>query len=143
MMPESEPSHDNGTSGMVGRARTFLAACAQYASARLRLAAIEGRDAAAHGFKLLLLAGAAVVLGAFGWLFACLAAVFLIAKAFGGSNGWVWAAMVMAGLHFAGVLALALLMKSRLGATLFPMTTAELKKDQAWLDQQKTTNTRS
>lgn len=128
---------------MVGRARIFLAACAQYASARLRLASLEGRDAAAHGAKLLLLAGAAVVLGAFGWLFGCLAAVFLLAKAFGGTNGWVWAAMVMAGLHFAGVLALALLMKSRLGRTLFPMTTAELNKDQEWLDQQNTTNKRS
>ncbi len=142
-MPDPEPSPDNGTSGMVARARTFLAACAQYASARLRLASIEGRDAAAHGFKLLLFAGAAVVLGAFGWLFACLAAVFLLAKAFGGPSGWVWAAMVMAGLHFAGVVALALLMKSKLGTTLFPMTTAELKKDQEWLDQQKTTNRQS
>ena len=142
-MPETEPSPDIGTSGMVGRARNFLAACAQYASARLRLASIESRDAAAHGFKLLLLAGAAVVLGAFGWLFACLAAVFLLAKAFGGVNGWVWAALVMAGLHFAGVAILGLLMKSRLGTTLFPMTTAELKKDQEWLDQQKTTNKQS
>ncbi len=139
-MPDPEPSPDNGTSGMVGRARTFLAACAQYASARLRLASIEGRDAAAHAFKLLLVVGAAVVLGAFGWLFACLAAVFLIAKAFGGPHGWVWAALVMAGLHFAGVLVLMLLLKSKLGTTLFPLTTAELKKDQEWLDQQKTTN---
>jgi len=128
---------------MVGRARSFLAAIAQYASARLRLASIEGRDAAAHAFKLLLLAGAAVVLGAFGWLFACLAFVFLLAKAFGGPHGWLWAALVMAGLHFAGVLALALLLKSRLGTTLFPMTTAELKKDQEWLDQQKTTSGQS
>lgn len=142
-MSDNEPSPDNGTSGIVGRARVFLAGCAQYASARLRLASLEGRDAAAHGFKLLLLAGAAVVLGAFGWLFACLAVVFLLAKVFGGANGWVWAALVMGGLHFAGVLVLALLMKGRLGRTLFPMTTAELKKDQEWLDQQNTTNRRS
>ena len=78
-----------------------------------------------------------------GTLFACLAAVFLIAKAFGGTNGWVWAALVMAALHFAGVIALALALKSRLGTTLFPITTAELKKDQEWLDQQNTTNSQS
>ena len=142
-MPGTEPSPDSGTTGVVGRARTFLAACAQYASARLRLASIEGREAAAHGFKLLMVVGAAIVFGAFGWLFACLAAVFLLAKAFGGANGWVWAALIMAGLHFAGVVALALVLKSRLGTSLFPMTTAELRKDQEWLDQQTRTNTQS
>jgi uncharacterized membrane protein YqjE len=142
-MPEKEPSPENGTAGVVGRARTFLAACAQYASARLRLASLEVREAAAHSFKLLIIAGVAIVLGAFGWLFACLAAVFVLAKAFGGTNGWVWAALVMAALHFAGVIALALALKSRLGTTLFPITTAELKKDQEWLDQQNTTNSQS
>ena len=142
-MPGTEPSPDSGTTGVVGRARTFLAACAQYASARLRLASIEGREAAAHGFKLLMVVGAAIVFGAFGWLFACLAAVFLLAKVFGGANGWVWAALIMAGLHFAGVVALALVLKSRLGTSLFPMTTAELRKDQEWLDQQTRTNSQS
>ena len=142
-MPGTEPSPDSGTTGVVGRARTFLAACAQYASARLRLASIEGREAAAHGFKLLMVVGAAIVFGAFGWLFACLAAVFLLAQAFGGANGWVWAALIMAGLHFAGVVALALVLKSRLGTSLFPMTTAELRKDQEWLDQQTRTNSQS
>ena len=142
-MPGTEPSPDSGTAGVVGRARTFLAVCAQYASARLRLASIEGREAAAHGFKLLMVVGAAIVFGAFGWLFACLAAVFLLAQAFGGANGWVWAALIMAGLHFAGVVALALVLKSRLGTSLFPMTTAELRKDQEWLDQQTRTNTQS
>ena len=142
-MPETEPAPGDGSTGVTGRARSFLAACAQYASARLRLASLEGREAAAHGFKLLIIAGAAIVLGAFGWLFACLAVVFAIAKAFGGANGWVWAALIMAGLHFAGVLALALVLKSKLGTTLFPITTAELKKDQEWLDQQNTTSTQS
>jgi uncharacterized membrane protein YqjE len=142
-MPETEPAPGSGTTGVAGRARTFLAACAQYASARLRLVSLEGREAAAHGFKLLLLAGAAIVLAAFGWLFACLAAVFLLAKAFGGANGWVWAALVMAALHFAGVIALGLMMKSKLGKTLFPITTAELRKDQEWLDQQNRTNSPS
>jgi uncharacterized membrane protein YqjE len=138
-----EPSPENGNAGMVGRVRAFLAACAQYASARLRLGLLEGREAAAHGFKLLVIVGAAIVLGAFGWLFACLAVVFLLAKAFGGTNGWLWAAMVMAGLHFAGVVALGFALKAKLGKTLFPITTAELKKDQEWLDQQNTTNGQS
>jgi len=122
---------------MAANARAFLASCVQYASARMRLASLEGREAAAHSFKLLLIAGAAVVLGAFGWLFVCLAAVFILAKAFGGPNGWVWSALVMAGIHLAGVAALLVMLKSRLGTPLFPVTAAELKKDQEWLDQQK------
>ena len=142
-MPETEPAPGNGTTGVAGMVRTFLAAGAQYASARLRLVSIEGREAVAFGFKLLIAAGAAIVLGAFGWLFACLAAVFLLAKAFGGTNGWMWAALIMAALHFTGVTAIALILKSKLGTTLFPMTTAELKKDQEWLDQQNTTNRQS
>ena len=76
-------------------------------------------------------------------LFACLAAVFLLAKAFGGANGWVWAALIMAAVHFAGVAALVLALKSKLGTTLFPLTTAEIRKDQEWLDQHNTTNTPS
>jgi uncharacterized membrane protein YqjE len=142
-MAETERSHGDGTEGVIGRARKFLAACAQYASARLRLASLEGRNAVAHGFKLLLITGAAIVLGAFGWLFACLAIVFLLAKAFDDPNGWVWAALIMAGLHFAGVLALAFALKSKFHTSLFPLTTAELKKDQQWLDQQKTTDRQS
>ena len=135
-MDETEPAPVRGTSGMAGNVRAFLASCVQYASARVRLASLEGREAAAHTFKLLLVAGAAIVLGAFGWLFVCLAAVFLVAKAWGGPNGWVWAALIMAGLHLSGVAACLLMMKSKLRTTLFPITTAELKKDQEWLDQQ-------
>lgn len=135
-MHEPEPEPDNGTTGMVGRTRAFLAACAQYASARLRLASIEGREAGEHSLVLLLLVVAVIVLATFGWLFICLAVVFLFAKAIGGASAWVWSALVMAGLHFAVVFLLALVLKSKLGKTLFPLTTAELKKDQEWLDQQ-------
>jgi uncharacterized membrane protein YqjE len=142
-MREPEPAPDDGTTGVVGRARAFLAACAQYASARVRLASLEGREAAAHGFKLLLLAGAAIILAAFGWLFVCLAAVFLLAKALGGESPWVWAALMMAALHLAGIVVLGLIMKSKLRKSLFPMTTGELKKDQEWLDQQTRKNTQS
>ncbi len=135
-MSDTEPAPGHGTTGMARNARAFLASCVQYFSARLRLASLEGREAAGHTFKLLLIVGAAVVLGAFGWLFACLAVVFLIAKAFGGPHGWVWAALVMAGAHLAVVGVLLLMLKSKLSTALFPITTAELKKDQAWLDQQ-------
>ena len=142
-MMQGDPAPDKGIPGVVGQMRAFAAACAQYASARVRLASMEGREAATHGLKLLIIAGAAVVLAAFGWLFLCLALVFLIANAVGGSHAWLWAALAMAGAHFAGVIFLALALKAKLATVVFPMTTAELKKDQEWLDQQKQTNPRS
>jgi len=49
----------------------------------------------------------------------------------------------MAGLHLAGVILLGLVMKSKLGKPLFPLTTEELKKEQEWLDQQTRKNTQS
>lgn len=142
-MSEPEPAPERGTQGVAAQLREFLAACAQYASARLHLASLEGREAAAHGFKLLLLAGAAIILVAFGWLFLCLGAVFLLSKAFGGPNPWLWSALAMAGAHFLGVVLLLLGMKAKLETPLFPMTTGELKKDQEWLDQQARTKTQS
>src|SRR5947208_13759171 len=102
-MAETEPAPTGEHASVAGRARKFLAACAQYASARLRLASLEGREAAAHGVKILLLAGAAIILAAFAWLFLCLAVVFLLSDAIGGPNAWLWATLVMAGLHLAGV----------------------------------------
>lgn len=142
-MMQGEPAPDKGTPGMVGQMRAFGAACAQYASARLRLASMEGREAAAHGLKLLVIALAAVVMATFGWLFLCLSLVFLIANAFGGSHAWLWAALAMAGAHFAVVILLALALKAKLTTVLFAMTAAELKKDQEWLDQQKQTKPQS
>ena len=140
---QGEPAPDQGTPGVVGPMRAFAAACAQYASARVRLASLEGREAAAHTLKLLAIVAAAIILAAFGWLFLCLALVFLIANAVGGPHAWLWAALAMAAAHFVCVILLALALKAKLGTVLFPMTTAELKKDQEWLDQQKPTNPRS
>lgn len=142
-MGETEPVPDDGTAGMVRSARAFLAGCARYCSARLRLASIEGREAAAFSFKLFLVACAVVVFGTFGWLFLCLTAVFLLAQAFGGGAAWVWSALLMAALHLGFAALLLLVLKSKIGRTLFPLTTAELKKDQEWLDQQTTKNRQS
>lgn len=135
-MSEPAPAPGNGRQGVAAQMREFLAACAQYAAARLKLATIEGREATAHGFKMLLIAGAAIVLAAFGWLFLCTALIFLLAKMLGGPNAWVWSALMMAGAHLAGTALLLLGLKSKLATPLFPMTGEEIKKDQEWLEQQ-------
>lgn len=120
--------------GLFRDLRAFLAACARYAGARFRLASLEGKDAARHAFKLLALLLAALLIVAFAWLFLCLAAVFLLAQAFGGSHGWLWASLIMAGAHFVVATALVLAAKSGITKPLFPLTAEELKKDQQWLE---------
>jgi uncharacterized membrane protein YqjE len=120
--------------GVIREVRQFLAACAQYALARMKLAIMEGKEAGAHGARLLAYALGAVALLVFAWLFLCLAAVFLLAKAFGEPNGWLWASLIMAGLHIVVACVLALRAKAGLAQPMFPITTQELKKDQEWLE---------
>ncbi len=139
-MPADEPPPAGGNAGVVRQARAFLAACAQYAAARLKLASLEGKEATGHLLKLLLLLGAALIFAVFAWLFLCLGAVFVIAKIFGGDHAWLWASLAMAGAHFVGALVLALALKSKLNTSLFPLTTEELKKDQQWLETQTKQN---
>ncbi len=128
---------------MVGQARTFFAACAQYLAARLKLAALEGKEATAHLLKVFLLAGAALALGVFAWLFLCLAAVFLVARAFGGGESWLWASLVMAGAHLLGAVVLGWGLKGRVKKSLFPLTTEEFQQDRIWLEKQNPTKPRS
>jgi len=120
--------------GIIREVRSFLAACAQYALARLKLASMEGKEAGGHVLKLLAYALGAVFLLVFAWLFLCLTVVFLLAKAFGEPNGWLWASLVMAGLHIIVAGLLALRAKAGLSKPLFPITTQEFKKDQEWLE---------
>jgi uncharacterized membrane protein YqjE len=126
--------------GMIREVRSFLAACAQYALARLKLATLEGKEASGHVLKLLACALGALALLVFAWLFFCLAVVFLLAKAFGGENGWLWASLVMAGLHVIVASLLALRAKAGIAKPLFPVTTEEFKKDQEWLETTKRPN---
>lgn len=133
---------DNGqppeadSAGIVRQLKAFLASCAQYASARMRLASIEGREAAGEAGKVIILAGAALVAGAFGWLFLCLGIVFLLAKAMG-DYGWVWATLIVGAAHIAIAVVLGMILRARGGRPFFPLTTAEFQKDREWLEKEK------
>jgi uncharacterized membrane protein YqjE len=120
--------------GVIRETRNFLAACVRYAGARWRLAAMESKEAGGHVLKLVAFVLGALALLVFAWLFVCLAGVFLLAKAFGGENGWLWASLVMAGAHIFAAMLLAMRAKAGLGRQLFPLTSEEIKKDQAWLE---------
>jgi uncharacterized membrane protein YqjE len=134
-MSETGTPPDAETAGVVRQFKAFLAACSQYASARLRLASMEGKEAAGEAAKILFIAGAALFLGVFGWLFACFAVIFLMAKAMG-ENGWIWASLIMAGVHFCLAVALGFALKARGAKAFFPLTTAEFEKDRVWLEKE-------
>lgn len=134
-MSENGRPSEAESAGIVRPLRAFLAACAQYGSARLRLASMEGREAAGEAAKVLLLAGAALFVAVFGWLFVCLAVIFLMAKAMG-ENGWIWASLIMAAVHFIVAAVLGFALRSRGGKAFFPLTVAEFQKDREWLEKE-------
>ena len=139
-MPADEPPAAGESAGVVFQARAFLAACAQYAAARLKLASLEGKEATGQVLKLLLLLAVALIFAVFAWLFLCLGAVFVVARIFGGENAWLWASLAMACAHLVAALVFASVLKSKIKTPLFPLTTEELKKDQQWLETQTKQN---
>jgi uncharacterized membrane protein YqjE len=139
MNPPPPVAEDGG--GMVAQARSFFAATGRYISARARLARLEGKEAAAHLLKVVLMIATLVVLATFLWLFTCLGITSLLAGAFR-EHGWLWASLIMAGAHLLLILIVAAALKRKAATPLFPLTAEELKKDQAWLEQTTPTKPR-
>jgi uncharacterized membrane protein YqjE len=129
----SDTPADSG--GVTRQLKSFFSAAAKYIAARFKLAAAEGKEASAHALKLLLMGIAAVFVAAMGWIFICLAAVFLMAKVLG-ENGWLWASLIMAALHFAAALVIAKVLKAKSAEPMFPLTTEEFKKEQEWMERE-------
>ena len=120
---------------MMAQARHFMIACGRYISARARLAKLEGKEAGVHTLKVLLLLAALIVLGVFMWLFLCLGVASLLAGTFL-QHGWLWSSLIMAGAHLTLIFVVAAALRRKSATPLFPLTTEEIKKDQAWLEQQ-------
>ena len=119
--------------GLFSHAAALFSAKLVYLRARLELAGLEGREAAAHVAVLVALAMGALVVAIFGYLFFVIAAVFLIAWALGGGNAWIWVTLGAAFMHFIAAAALAIVAKVKLSRPLFAATLDEFKKDQEWL----------
>lgn len=134
-MAQTNPDypHSKEHIGMFGHLSGLLAAKLGYLRARLKLAGIEGKEAAIHAGIIAGLAVGALVVLIFGYFFLVIGLVFLIALAFGGGNAWIWVLLAAAVLHILGAVILLLVAKGRLGTALFPLTLDELKKDQEWL----------
>jgi uncharacterized membrane protein YqjE len=131
--PTTEDPRAAEAAGILGHFSALGAAKLGYLRARLKLAGIEGKEAAVHGGIILGLAIGGLIALIFGYFLLVLALVFVVALAFGGGNAWIWVLLGAALLHFLGATVLVFIAKARLSAPLFPLTLGELQKDQEWL----------
>jgi MFS family permease len=126
-VPESPPQAPPVQEGWRAAASDFL-------SSRFELIRLEARDAGQAAAKKGTLL--AVILGCifFVWLLVVAGLIGWISE----SQSWPWYAvtLVMAGLHLLVAIIAAVLIKKP-AAPPFPLTRAELSKDQAWLETLK------
>lgn len=134
-MPDPAPEDFRATeaAGIFGHLTALVSAKLAYLRARLELAGLEGREAAAHYGVLLGLAIGGLIAAIFGYLFFIIALVFLIAHLIGGETAWIWVTLGAAGLHFLAAIGLLLFAKARLGRPMFSASLHELQNDQEWL----------
>lgn len=126
--------------GVLGSMSALLGAKLGYLRARLKLAGIEGREAAIHGAILLGLAVGGLVALICGYFLLVLGLILLIGQAFDNESTWIWVLLGTAALHFAGAVVLVFIAKAKLRTPMFPLTINELEKDQAWLRTTKKPN---
>jgi uncharacterized membrane protein YqjE len=135
--PPESPGNQ-GTPPQAGLAAHLVAlasALACYLAGRLELLSIEGREAGAQWATLALLLAATALLVAVGYLFVCLALVFLIAWALGGGHAWAGVCAATGLLHGAAAFLITRRIKSLAAQPVFPVTLEEFRKDTAWLNQ--------
>ncbi len=105
-----------------------------YLKARFELAGLESKEAGLHYLIVVALICGGLMIVVFGYLFLCLALVFLVAWALGDGHAWIWVTLGMALLHFCVGALLLFLAKKRFAAPMFESTLNEFKKDQEWLN---------
>lgn len=134
-MPKATTSypHAADAAGFFGHFSALVTAKLGYLRARLKLAGIEGKEAAVQGAIIAALAVGALVAVIFGYFLLVFGIVFLIALAFDSDSAWIWVLLAAALLHFVGAGVLLLIAKARLGTPFFPLTLDEFQKDQEWL----------
>lgn len=124
--PPSAPSPETPR-GLVAELLGFAGSLGQHVQALLALAGFEGRDAAAHYVRLLVILIAGLILLLFGYLLALFFVAFLIAHLSGLS--WIWISLGLAVLHFVGAAVCLLYVRSGIKTPVFSSTFTELNKD--------------
>lgn len=120
-----------GSAGMSGHLRSLAASVAAYFQARLQLAGLESKEAAAHCLKIILWIAAGFFAAVFGYVFLCSALVLILAHLSGIS--WVWIMLGLGIVHFIFAFACVVIVRRIFPRPMFESTINELKKDQEWL----------
>jgi len=132
MTQTTQPPGPESSAGLPEHLRYLLASALGYFGARLELASIEGKEALGTWGRAAALVALALGLLAFGYLLLLLGAVAVLAWLTGWH--WGWFALGFGFLHLVGTGVCLWLAKLRWGQPVFPMTFAEFRKDQQWLN---------
>ena len=130
--PKERPAADTGLSGHL---LALLASLSGYFRARLELAGIEGKEAAATGIKVAVLLGVALLFLAFGYAFLWIGLIALLATV--SPLHWGWMVLAVGVLHLLGVVWCMWGVGALWKKPVFPATLEEFRKDQEWLNSQK------
>ncbi|MDB6171735.1 MAG: hypothetical protein JWL59_1046 [Chthoniobacteraceae bacterium] len=125
---------EDAGSGFYRHSLDFLSAALSYGKARFQLVGLESKEAGVHYGLAAVFIAAALVVVVLGYVFFCLAVVFLIAWLLGDGHSWIWVTLGMALIHFGGAAALVIMAKNKFTAPVFATTLEEFKKDHEWLN---------
>ena len=127
-MPFRNPA---GHAGLLQNLTSLIASLTQFFESRVELAARESKAALRHLLTVLGCLIIATVLLLFGYIFLLVCAIVAIAHLLGVS--WVWTALVVALLHFAGALLCLIIARGQFKRPIFHDTATVLKEDTEWL----------
>ena len=131
-LPTTSGERPPGDEGLIDNLRALAAWFAAYIGARLQLAGLESKEASWHYLKILLWLFAGLIGFTFGYIFLCIACVFIISFFFNVS--WVWTMLGAGVVHLLLAAVAILVARTQLTKPMFSATIAEFKKDQTWLN---------
>jgi uncharacterized membrane protein YqjE len=136
-VPTTSGERPPGNDGLIDHLRALAASVAAYLGARLQLAGMESREAAGHYLKILLWIMAALFGFVFGYIFLCLAGVFILRHFL--NVDWIWILLGVAVVHLAAGGISILVARAKFPKAIFTATITEFKKDQTWLNTPRAT----
>ena len=120
-----------GHKGLRASLATFVSSGVRFVESRLSLASKEAKAALMRIVVLVACAVIALVLTLTGYVFLIVFAIVGIAHLIGVS--WIWVALVVALIHFAGALFALIIARGQMKHPLFADTASVLKEDTEWL----------
>ncbi len=124
--PGREPNR-----GVAAELLKFLSSFGEHLQALFALAGLESREAAGVYVRALIALGVALILLIFGYLLTLIFVAFAVAHLF--RMDWIWISLGLGILHFLGVAACLVYLKTKLKSPVFTATSAELQRDFAAL----------